>query len=195
MTIPAIEGYDLFSDTAREIVSGGFSLNPVDIFNNILNELFTEVKSFSKTAAIILVMAMLSSTVGTLNSALGENSGGRAAFITFFSVISGLALSCFCTALSYGTEVVSHMTSFMNKLTPVLILSLFTCCKSVSAAAFEPVLSSAVYVVSLVIEKCLVPLITFSAVLSVAGNINEKGGISGFIKVIKSVTRWLWRWS
>ena len=83
------------------------------------------------------------------------------------------------------------MTSFMNKLTPVLILSLFTCCKSVSAAAFEPVLSGAVYVVSIVIEKCLVPLMTFSAVLSVAGNIGETTSISGFIKIVKSITKWL----
>ncbi|MCH5211838.1 MAG: stage III sporulation protein AE [Oscillospiraceae bacterium] len=191
MNIPSIEGYNLFNETANEIVSGGFSLKPVDILNNITKEIFNEVQSFSKTAAIILVMALLSSTVGTLNSSLGENSGGRAAFFTFFTVISGLALSCFGTALSYGTEVVGHMTSFMNKLTPVLILSLFTCCKSISAAAFEPVLSGAVYVMSIVIEKCLVPLMTFSAVLSVAGNIGETTSISGFIKIVKSITKWL----
>ena len=191
MNIPSIEGYNLFNETAQEIVSGGFSLNPADILNNIINEIFREVQSFSKTAVIILVMALLSSTVGTLNSSLGENSGGRAAFFTFFTVISGLALSCFGTALTYCTEVVGHMTSFMNKLTPVLILSLFTCCKAVSAAAFEPVLSGAVYVVSIVIEKCLVPLMTFSAVLSVAGNIGETTSISGFIKIVKSITKWL----
>ena len=191
MNIPSIEGYNLFNETAQEIVSGGFSLRPVDIMNKLISEIFSEVQSFSKTAAIILVMALLSSTVGTLNSSLGENSGGRAAFFTFFTVISGLALSCFSTALIYCTEVVGHMTSFMNKLTPVLILSLFTCCKSVSAAAFEPVLSGAVYVVSIVIEKCLVPLMTFSAVLSVAGNIGETTSISGFIKIVKSITRWL----
>lgn len=191
MNIPSIDGYNLFGETAEQIVSGGFSLKPVDILNNIARAALYEVRNFSKTAVIILVMALLSSTVGTLNSALGENSGGKAAFFTFFTVISGLALSCFSTALSYGTEVVNHMTSFMNKLTPVLIFSIFTCCKSVSAAAFEPVLSASVYVVSIVIEKCLVPLMTFSAVLSVAGNIGETTGISGFIKIVRSVTKWL----
>lgn len=191
MNIPSIEGYDLFSQTASQIVSGGFSLNPQNILNNILNEIMNEVRSFWTTAAVIFVMALLSSTMGTLNSSLGENSGGKAAFFAFFTVISGLALSCYQQALGYGTEVVSHMTSFMNKLTPVLILSLFSCCKTVSAAAFEPVLSASVYVVSLVIEKCLIPLMTFSAVLSVAGNIGEGTGISGFIKIVKSLTKWI----
>jgi stage III sporulation protein AE len=126
-----------------------------------------------------------------MNSALGENEGGRAAFFMLFTVISGLALRCFADALSYGTEVVGHMTSFMNKLTPLLIITLFTCCKPASAAAFQPVLSSAVYIVSIVTERCLVPLMTFSAVLAVAGNVGDKTKISGFIKIIKSITKWL----
>ncbi len=190
-TVPEIEGYGMFSETVGEITSGGFSLSAVDIFNNLISLMFSEVKAFSGNAAMILVMAMLSSTVCNLDNALGENAGGRAAFFCFFTVISGLALTCFRTALTYGTEVITEMTSFMNKLTPVLMLMLFTCCKSVSAAAFEPVLSAAVFVVSLVIEKSIVPLVTFSSVLSVAGNIGDKPRISGFVKIVKSVTKWI----
>lgn len=189
--VPQIEGYDLFSDTAAEIMSGSFSLKPLDIIGQLSDGILGEIRSFAKTAAAILVMAMLSSTVSVMNSALGENEGGNAAFFVFFTVTSGLALKCFSEALSYGTEAAYHMTSFMDKLTPVLMLTLFTCCKSVSAAAFEPVLSACVFVVSLVIEKCLVPLITFSAVLAVAGNVGDKTKISGFIRIIKSVTKWL----
>lgn len=190
-TAPEIDGYEMFGETASQIMDGGFTLDPVEIFNNIAGSVLAELKAFSANAAAILVMAVISSVIGTLNTSLGDNAGGRAAFFAFFTLISGLALSCFSTALSYGTEVISHMTSFMNKLTPVLIVTLFTCCKSVSAAAFEPVLSAAVVVVSVIIEKCLVPLMTFSAVLAVAGNVGDKTKISGFIKIVKSVTRWL----
>ncbi len=190
-TIPDIEGYDIFSEHTAEIMSGGFSLSPVDIFNNIINMLLSEVKMFSRHTVMLLVMVMLSSAICNLDNSLGENAGGKAAFFSFFTVISGLALTCFETALSYGTEVVTNMTSFMNKFTPVLMLMLFTCCKSVSAAAFEPVLSAAVFVVSVTVEKCLVPLMTFSAVLAIAGNVGDKPRISGFVKIIKSLTKWL----
>lgn len=191
MTVPVIEGYSLFNDTANEVVSGSFSLDPIDILNNIFSGILAELRSFAGTAAIILVMTMLSSSIGTLNSSLGTNAGGRAAFFTFFTVISGLALSCFYTALTYGAGVMTEMTSFMNKFTPALIISVFACGKAASAAAFEPVLSAAVYVISLIIEKCLIPLMAFSAVLSVAGNIDEKNNISGFIKIVRSVSKWL----
>lgn len=189
--VPSIEGYNMFAETAKEITSGQFTLNPIGILNYLGKSVFGEVKLFSMQAAAILLMALLSSTIGALNSALGENEGGKAAFFIFFSIISGMTLSCFSTALSYGTEVIKSMTAFMDKFTPVLIITLFTCCKSVSAAAFEPVLSAAIYVVSLVVEKCLIPLMMFSAVLAVAGNVGDRTQISGFIKIVKSVTKWL----
>ena len=189
--IPTIDGYDIFSNTAVEMATGEFSLNPVDVFNNILASLSQELKSFSVTASSILVMTLLSSTVNTLNSALGTGMSANASFFTFFTVISGLALTCFFKTLTYATEVMGYMTDFMSKLSPVLIVTLFACCKPASAAAFEPVLSAAVVIVSEVITKCLVPLITFSAVLSVAGNVGDRNGISGFVKIVKSATKWI----
>lgn len=189
--IPTIDGYDIFSNRAVEMATGEFSLNPVDVFNNIIASLSEELKSFSVTASSILVMTLLSSTVNTLNSALGTGMSANASFFTFFTVISGLALTCFFKTLTYATEVMGYMTDFMSKLSPVLIVTLFACCKPASAAAFEPVLSAAVVIVSEVITKCLVPLITFSAVLSVAGNVGDRNGISGFVKIVKSATKWI----
>ena len=189
--IPTIDGYDIFSNRAVEMATGEFTLNPVDVFNNIIASLSEELKSFSVTASAILVMTLLSSTVNTLNSALGTGMSANASFFTFFTVISGLALTCFFKTLTYATEVMGYMTDFMSKLSPVLIVTLFACCKPASAAAFEPVLSAAVVIVSEVITKCLVPLITFSAVLSVAGNVGDRNGISGFVKIVKSATKWI----
>ena len=44
---------------------------------------------------------------------------------------------------------------------------------------------------SIIIEKGLVPLIAFSSVLAVAGNISDKVQLSGFCKVVKSISKWL----
>lgn len=189
--IPQIEGYSVFSQTVSDIVSGKFSLNPIDIFNNIVFNVTDEIKGFTVKTVSVIVLAMLSSTVNTFNSALGENDGSKAAFFVFFSLLSGVALSCFETALLYANDVISLMTSFMNKFTPVLMVTLFACGKTVSAVSFEPVMSASVVVISIIIEKCLIPLMVFSAVLAVASNVGDGAGISGFIKIIKSITRWL----
>lgn len=189
--VPQIEGYDIFSNTANQIVSGSFALNPIDVFKNILSMFTIEIRAFSGVAAALLVMVLLSSTIGTLNSAFGTKGAPQTAFFVFFSVISGLALMCFRSALDYGTDVIFNMTSFMSKFTPIIIMILFAANKTASAMAFEPVLSAAVFVVSYLIEKCIVPLIVFTAVLSIAGNIGEKNRIQGFVKIVRSVTKWI----
>ena len=189
--IPELDGYDIYNSAAKEMAEGRFSLSPTDVLNRIGDTVSGEVRSFSKTVAAILVMSLLSSTVNTLNTALGNGASANAAFFTFFTVIGSLALTCFFKTLSYATEVMGYMTDFMGKLSPVIIITLFACCKPASAAAFEPVLSAAVVIVSEVIKRCLVPLITFSAVLSVVGNIGDKAGISGFVRIVKSAAKWI----
>lgn len=191
LEIPEIEGYAMFSDMARDIAGGSFSMQPTEVLNNLGTLLSSGIREFLATAVIILVMALLSSTVTALNSAVGDKPASTTAFFTFFTVISGLALTCFSKALGYGTEVIGYMTAFMSKLTPIIIVTLFACCKSASAAAFEPVLSAAVFVASEIVEHCLIPLITFSAVLAVAGNVGDKNRISGFVKIIKSASKWI----
>ena len=46
-------------------------------------------------------------------------------------------------------------------------------------------------IISIILRNCLVPLLTFGAVLSVAGNINSKMQISNFTRVIRSISKWL----
>ena len=93
--------------------------------------------------------------------------------------------------MAYGTTVVTAMTDFVTKFSPLLMIMIATSGKAVSASSFQPVMSAAVYVVSIIIEKCLVPLIAFSSVLAVAGNISDKVQLSGFCKVVKSISKWL----
>lgn len=191
LTVPEIKGYDMFANTADKIIDGSFSLNPTGVIKNIISIITAEIRSFSGTAASVLVMVLLSSTVGILNTSLGTKGASQAAFFVFFTVVSGLALLCFSKALTYGTNVMFSMTSFMNKFTPVIIMILFACNKAASAIAFEPILSAAVLVISSIIEKCIIPLIAFTAVLSVAGNTAERNGIQGFVKIIRSMTKWI----
>ncbi len=191
METPELEGYDDFGTMVGEISTGNLTLTPMGVINNIVTSVNREVKSFSAIAIGILIMTMLSSTIGTLNSAIGERASQTAAFFSYFVAIATMVLGCFIEALGYLQDVVYTMTDFMGKFTPVLIVTLFACSKSVSAAAFEPVLSAAVVVVSEIVRHLMVPLIAYSGVLSVAGHIGDKGRISGFVKIVKSASKWI----
>lgn len=189
--LPQMEGEERFNETAKQVESGDFKLDPAKILTSVANHFVKEIKESSGEIALLLIVAAMSGIVGAITGGFGDKGGGEAAFFACFTLMSTAALNCFNTALEYGTQVIDTMSVFINKLSPLLMIALLSCGKVTSANTFHPVLSAAVYIISIIIQSCLVPLITFSAVLSVAGNINSKMQISNFTKVVRSLSKWL----
>ena len=83
------------------------------------------------------------------------------------------------------------MTDFITKLSPILAGLIMTSGASMSAASFHPVLSAAVYAVTIICDKCIIPLASYAAVLSIANNISDQVQISGTCRLISSIAKWI----
>lgn len=188
---PYLEGESLFNETVDNLTSGDMKIEPVPVINRIINDFTREARDSVKTVLTLLLISVMSGVINVLSSSFGEKTSSEAAFFACFTLMSAMGIKCFMTALDYGVEVVGKMTDFITKFSPAFMMMIAACGKSVSAAAFSPVLSSAVYIISLLIKNALVPLITFSAVLGVAGNISDKVQITNFCRVVRSVSKWL----
>lgn len=191
LEIPSLAGEDMFNQMVEKTVTGELSLKPENILNMLTDDLLGEIRECADDIMILFIIAAISGIITTLSSSLGNKSTSEAAFFACFTLMSATAVNCFTTAMEYGNTVVGAMSDFITKLSPLLMLMIATSGKAVSAATFQPVMSAAVYIISVVIEKCLVPLITFSAVLAVAGNVSDKVQLSGFCRVVKSISKWL----
>ena len=189
--VPTLEGEDLFNQTVERSMTGDLSLNPTDILNMLSDDIMGEIRECTDDVIILFIIAAISGIITTISTSFGNKSTSEAAFFACFTLMSAAAIKCFGTAMEYGTTVVTAMTDFITKFSPLLMIMIATSGKAVSASTFQPVMSAAVYVVSIIIEKCLVPLIAFSSVLAVAGNISDKVQLSGFCKVVKSISKWL----
>ncbi|MDY3030595.1 MAG: stage III sporulation protein AE [Clostridia bacterium] len=188
---PYLDGENLFNETVDSLTSGSFTLNPVELTRRFWEDFTREAQSSVKIVLNLMLISVLSSVVNVLSSSFGEKTSSEAAFFACFTLMSGLSLQCFMTALDYGAEVINTMTNFITKLSPAFMLMIAACGAPASAAAFRPVLSGAVYVISLLIKHTLMPLMTFGAVLGVAGNISDKVQITNFCRVVRSITKWL----
>jgi len=184
--VPTLEGEDLFNQTVERSMTGDLSLNPTDILNMLSDDIMGEIRECTDDVIILFIIAAISGIITTISTSFGNKSTSEAAFFACFTLMSAAAIKCFGTAMEYGTTVVTAMTDFITKFSPLLMIMIATSGKAVSAS-----MSAAVYVVSIIIEKCLVPLIAFSSVLAVAGNISDKVQLSGFCKVVKSISKWL----
>lgn len=191
LEMPRIEGEKTFNETVGEVVSGEFSLNPVHIFNLVKEDLLREIRESASDIGILLILAAMSAAVNVLSGAFGGKSVGETAFFACFALMSAAAVKCFTVSLEYGMDAINAMTEFITKLSPVLSVTLLSCGGAASAAAFHPVLLGAVYIITVIVQKCLMPLICFGAVLAIAGNISGGVKLSGFCRLVKSAARWI----
>ncbi|MBQ7573709.1 MAG: stage III sporulation protein AE [Clostridia bacterium] len=189
-TAPKISDTPIFNETVEDVTSGRFSLNPISLINRFGELLTNEIKNSIGYVITIIFIALISGSVKVLSDSFSNETSKTVEFISF-CVMSALSLKCFTMSMGYANDVVGAVSAFVNKLTPVFIMTLFACGSVVLGSAFSPVLSATVYVISFVIEKCLVPMITFSAVLSVVGNINDRVGVTNLCRVLKSLTKWI----
>ncbi len=189
-SLPSISDAPIFNETANAVTNGSFSLNPAELINKAGQMLAGEIRNSMGYTVTIIFIALISGSVRVLSDSF-DNETSRAAGFISFAVMSMLALKCFAMSISYAQNVTEAVSAFVNKLTPVFIMTLFACGNVTAGTAFSPVLSASVYVISYVIEKCLVPMITFSAVLSVISNINGKMGVLNLCRVLRSLTKWI----
>lgn len=187
----SLQGESVYNEAVEGAMSGKLSLNPMTILNSFTDDILGEIRECARDIMILFIIAAISGVIVAVSKSFDSKGAGEAAFFACFTLMSAAAVRCFTTALAYGTDVTRSMTDFITKLSPLLMLMIATSGGTASAAAFQPVMSGAVYVVSIVIDKCLVPLAAFGAVLSVAGNISGDVQLTQFIKLVKSVAKWI----
>lgn len=187
--LPFIEGQDSFNTTVSQMSDGSFSLSIQNIINNISDLFLKEIKENAHNLILFFVIGVISSVVGLLE--FKDKSAKDASFFACYTLCAASALKILLTILEYAKDVVDSMSDFITKLAPILTTLLLTSGKAVSAGAFHPVLASSVFVVTLIVKKCIIPLAVYGSVLSVANNINEQVQISSFCRLITSVSKWI----
>lgn len=185
--IPRMEGNDTFNEICEQIFSGSFNIEPSNVFERILLIFTEEIKECSGLIITFVVIGVLSAVINIT----GSRESGEMALFAVITIMSGLALKCFFTAVECGIEVIDTMCSFITKIAPMIIMLLMSGGNAISAAAFHPVLSAAVYIITLICRNCIIPLVCVSAVLCIVNNLNTDLRISNFCRLINSVSKWI----
>lgn len=185
----SLEGEPFFNETKEQILSGEFTLNPVELFQKGVDSLFSEIKKSRAAMLQILVIAAASGVLGLMQKE--DSASGEAGFFACFSLSAIAAMQIFSETLGYGREVIGAMTDFITKLSPLFAALMVSAGAVTSAAAFHPVLSGAVYLISVLVEQCFVPLAYFGAILGIAGKISPRVQISNATRLIRSVSKWM----
>ena len=186
-----IQGENEYNKNVQSIMSGDFYLDPAEILKKTLNMFYSEVKNSKKLIINLLVISAMSGTLNTLQLSFGNSQSGEAAFLTCFTLIAITLSSLISQVVGYGAEVIKNLTDFTTKIAPVLTISLIASGKVASAGSFYPVLSGAIYVVSVVIDRFIIPMVYLSAILGIVNNISRRVQLKNLTNLIKNFSKWI----
>lgn len=180
----------LFFELRDSLASGTLSLNPVGILGRVFDMLTEEVRGCASVMAVIVILGALSGLLNVLADSDKGSGAAQSAFFACFAVMSAAAVKCFSLALDYALDIIHDMSAFITILAPMLTALLMSGGQAASASAFHPVLSAAVYTITMLTDKCIMPLVQLGAVLSIVNNLSGRVQVSGFTSLIQSVTKW-----
>lgn len=142
-------------------------LNPVKFVRGVLSYFIREVLQNAALLGQLLLVAVIAAISRNLSDSLSEDTIARVVAAVLYLVILLIGLSSFRTAAAIARGTVDTMVGFVQSLTPTLFSLMVAMGGAASAAALSPAVLMAVTGSSTLVGGVVVPLVLFSAVLSV----------------------------
>lgn len=175
----------------KELITGLFKgnilKNAEELGRGIVSYFFKEVIGSLAIMGKLLILAIFCAVLQNLHNAFEEDAIGRLAYGICYILVIIMAIGSFREAMSIGMEVIDKMVGFMQALMPMLLSLLAAVGGITTSAIFQPLLFSSITLITTFIKVFIMPLVLFSAVLSILNNLSESINISRLAELLKQV--------
>ncbi|WP_236932674.1 stage III sporulation protein AE [Geosporobacter ferrireducens] len=169
----------------RGLIRGESNLTLRDTMNGLFRYLFKEIVANSMLLIRLIVLAIICAFLNNLSDAFESNAVGKLAYIVCYLVIIAIAIQSFSIATAVGIAVINDMVMFMQALLPLLLTLLMAMGGITSSAMFQPIIIAAVGTISTLMKDIIMPIIFFSAILSIVNNLSSKIHVSKLASLLK----------
>ena len=161
-----------------------------ELLSNLMAYFFREIVANTKLMGQLLALAVCLSLLTQLQGSFGDKSFQELVYAVCYLVLILVGLRSFNLAVGYGINAITNMVSLMQALLPTYALLLTSIGAVTTAALLSPIMYGLLTVVSSLIGRVVLPLLFFSVVVGLVGNISGKFSLSqlaGFLRQAATV--------
>lgn len=175
----------------KDLISG--KANILDLFdkNKIKTTIFSELKTSIKIAASILVLALLSSIIKSLENSFSSSSISTVTNYIVFITVVALTLISFKDVLALCYSTIENIVGLVNVIIPIMISILVLVGFPITSTALNPIFIGGIAAINIVFEKFIFVAISLAFAILVINNVTNNiklNRLSSFIKQINIVT-------
>ena len=176
-----------FEDTVRKLISG----DTEEGLNDIGTVLIDAVTAEKEVLVRILVIGMIAALFVNISGAVLSGKISETGFyITYMMLISALTAG-YAIIADMVRETLTNLTSLMDAITPVYILSIGFSTGQTSAAAFYRVIVMIISLVEKILTGVVLPLIYIYMIVNIINNLADGKMLTRASELIKTVIDWM----
>lgn len=166
---------------------GEQKLNGWGIIKGVVHFFLIEVIYNGKLLLIIVMLAIFSMMLETLQTAFEKNNISKIAYSIIYMVLITIAINSFMVAIDYAKDAIEKMISFMLAMVPLLLTLLASMGGVVTVSVMHPLIIFMIHIVGSLTYLIVFPLLFFSAVLHIVSAITERFKLTQLANMLRGV--------
>ena len=178
---------ELNKSSIYELVQGkgGFSFK--NMLLSILEYFFQEMIINGKLLSMLILLTLFSVFLQTMHTAFEEGSVSKIAYFIVYAVLLLIALNSFYSGVSYITDTVRTMSSFMIALIPLILGLLASFGNLVAVSFFHPIIIFLINASGLVVSSFILPLLSLAAILLIVSTLNKNHQVTQLASLLTTI--------
>lgn len=179
---------DTLPSFADLILPGGERLTLENTLKALGGFMLQEVLLNGKLIVTIVILAVFSMVLETLQSAFERNTVSKIAYSISYLVIIILAINSFNIAISYAKDAITSMIHFMMAMVPLLFTLLASLGNVVTVSVLHPLIIFMIHLIGTLIYMVVFPLLFFSAVLHIVSTLTDKYKVTQLANLLRNIS-------
>lgn len=177
-----------FKEMVNMIITGDSPLTPSQFLSAFIKYIFRETVANTKILIQLIVLAVICAILRNMQNAFENEAISQLAYSVCYLVLIIIVIQSFTLAVSIGRDTITTMVSFMQIIMPILLVLLASIGGFTTASVLQPVVIVSVGIISTIIKTIVLPVIFFSAVLTIINNLSSKFEVSKLTSLLKQVS-------
>lgn len=179
-----------FSDISGKIQNGENIFNSKSIISSLLKILAKEIYLNIHIMFIIIVLSIIWGIISNIQSSYNSKAISDMSFFAFYAVFLGLVIKGMNECMALAEGVISEQVLFMKAAVPVYTALIMSTGSIAAATSMESVFLYFIQLLSSLLEKFVLPLVFWIAILNMVNCITEKFSIKKLIEFVKQIIKW-----
>lgn len=179
-----------FKDTILGLISGEIEISAELFVDMFLDQFTYEIRNTKTTLVHILILAIIAAVFHNFSDVFRNSQVSELSFYVLYMLLITICLNSFRILTMSALNGIGTLLEFLQLLGPVYFLAVAITNGSVTSVAFYNLILFLIYIVEILIQNLLLPLVQVYMVIRILNDLSYEEYLSKFADLLQTIITW-----